>query len=257
MMTYYSFEPPIVLLECLNGCRKAKRSSITRFIIFFFFSFPHLSLRMDPRRKLAALDPDLESPFEPAPSISSNKIARFQGKSSSLTSSTSSNSTGQHQSRAKLEQEEKDRKERLEKEEQEKAYKEFLQDFGGGDDDDDQPSTSNRSTGGSGNRRGGSRSSLGVGKGFVRAGGEERYNPLAQAPPQPPSTTATTTNIPTGPKALTSTMLEKAQPPPPSGPRAMVGSTGGGFGKIGRKNALNFDDDEDQVYIPVHFCSRT
>ncbi|GAA6060745.1 hypothetical protein JCM10212_003789 [Sporobolomyces blumeae] len=178
---------------------------------------------MDTRRRLAELDPDDDdsSPFEAAPSVSATKLARFTG-------------AVPHTARkSKFERERELEAERAKQQEEEaaRAYNEFVEAFGG--DDEAGPSTG--STRGYATGRG-----RGPAKGFVRAGGAERYNPLADmpkpAPPPPPppsgpkaSTSFAGSAIPTGPRASTGV---------PTGPKAMTAPPK-------RPTAMSFLDDDE------------
>jgi len=200
---------------------------------------------MDTRRRLAELDPDDEdpSPFEAAPSLSANKLARFTGALP-------------HTSRkSKFERDKEIEAERAKKQEEEaaKAYNEFVEAFGG--DEETGPETHRRSGVSTGRGKGPS-------KGFVRAGGEEKYNPLANLgappppqplstsrPPPPPSPSGPPASFaPTGPRgfaapsgprgfAATSGPRSMAPPAPPfSEPRASTSS---------RPKAMSFMDDDE------------
>ncbi|GAA5909241.1 RRM and SURP domain-containing protein [Sporobolomyces salmoneus] len=187
---------------------------------------------MDTRRRLAELDPDDEdpSPFEAAPSLSANKLARFTGALPHTTR------------KSKSERERELEAERAKKQEEEAAaaYNEFVEAFGG--DEETGPETHSRG-GGTGRGRGPL-------KGFVRAGGEEKYNPLAAKPPPPPPPSNEPRLPPTGPKGFSA----------PSGPRAMMGnpvaSTSASKAPIstkppqGRPTAMNFMDDDEPTPAP-------
>ncbi|SCV69948.1 BQ2448_1342 [Microbotryum intermedium] len=92
-----------------------------------------------------------------------------------------------------------------------KAYNDFMKDFGGGDDDDDDQDGAGHASSHSWPRRG-MRGKYSAGKGFVSAGGGQRYNPLQDRPPVPapasaaptPSTSSlpSVTGAPTAPRAM-------------------------------------------------------
>ncbi|GAA5948548.1 hypothetical protein JCM10213_003898 [Rhodosporidiobolus nylandii] len=155
------------------------------------------------RRLLARDDEDDPSPWEAAGDVGANKIARFEGQ----------------KKKSKFEREREAEAERARKEAEEaaRAYQDFISTFGG--DEEEGPSTGARPRVGGGFKT--------AGKGFVRAGGEERYNPLADRPPPPPPAALpppAAPAIPTGPKAM--------QPKPLSRPLAA---------------SLMGDDDEPDV----------
>ncbi|GAA5835915.1 hypothetical protein JCM11251_006601 [Rhodosporidiobolus azoricus] len=140
------------------------------------------------RRRLAREDSDEDaSPFTAAADVAANKIARFEGQ--------------KKKSKFELAREAEAEKARKEAEEAARAYQDFVATFGG--EEEEGPSTGSRPRVGGGSARS-------AGKGFVKAGGEERYNPLANRPPPPPPTAPSGPAIPTGPRV-------------PSGPRAMYG----------------------------------
>lgn len=179
---------------------------------------------MDTRRRLAELDPDDEdpSPFEAAPSLSANKLARFTGALP-------------HTSRkSKFERDKELEAERAKKQEEEaaKAYNEFVEAFGG--DEETGPESHSRSGISTGRGKGPS-------KGFVRAGGDEKYNPLASRPPLPPPPQA----IPTGPKGFSAPSGPRGFSAP-TGPKAMNTSSSTAVPSTSsRPTAMNFMDDDE------------
>lgn len=171
---------------------------------------------MDTRRKLAEADPTggegedggLAALIDPAADISATKLARFTG---ALPHASRKQSKFERERQVELEREKRQQLEAAD------AYDEFVKAFGG-DDEDVGPSSSTRP--GEGGRYGRSR---GPTKGFVKAGGDEKYNPFeeqrSRAAANPP---------PSRP------------PPPPSASAAKPKPT--------RPSALNFmDDDDDEV----------
>lgn len=174
---------------------------------------------MDPRQRLAlGGDSDDESPFKAAPQVAANKIARYSGQPR----------------KSKLEREKEAEAERQRKEEEEaaRAYREFVEAFGG--DEETGPST--------GARPGVSSRIKTVGKGFVKAGGEEKYNPLAQGGPASagPSSAPAMAGVPTGPRLPTGprAMMQSAPsaPTPPRGPASTA-----------RPTAASLMGDDDEV----------
>ncbi|GAA5980839.1 hypothetical protein JCM11641_004738 [Rhodosporidiobolus odoratus] len=147
---------------------------------------------MDTARRLLARDDEDEdpSPWEAAADVAKNKISRFEGQSNK-----SSKFHRERQAEAE--------RARKEAEEAARAYQEFIATFGG--EDEHGPSTSSRPRVGAGVKT--------AGKGFVRAGGDERYNPLADRPAPPPS----------APAAYSSSVASDVlvAPSVPTGPRAM------------------------------------
>jgi len=185
---------------------------------------------MDTRRRLAELDPDDEdpSPFEAAPSLSANKLARFTGALP-------------HTSRkSKFERDKEIEAERAKKQEEEaaRAYNEFVEAFGG--DEETGPESHSRSGISTGRGKGPS-------KGFVRAGGDEKYIPLASRPPPPPPPPQA---IPTGPKGFSAPSGPRGFSAP-TGPKAMNASSStaapsaSSSASKGRPTAMNFMDDDE------------
>ncbi|BGO92275.1 hypothetical protein NBRC10512v2_004539 [Rhodotorula toruloides] len=177
---------------------------------------------MDPRQRLAlGGDSDDESPFKAAPEVAANKIARYSGQPR----------------KSKLEREKEAEAERQRKEEEEaaRAYREFVEAFGG--DEETGPST--------GARPGSSRIKT-VGKGFVRAGGAEKYNPLARggAASAGPSSAPAMAGVPTGPRIPTGprAMMQGA----PSAPAAPVGPA-----SKARPTAASLMGGDDEPEMPV------
>ncbi|BGP00344.1 U2-associated protein SR140 [Rhodotorula toruloides] len=177
---------------------------------------------MDPRRRLAlGGDSDDESPFKAAPEVAANKIARYSGQPR----------------KSKLEREKEAEAERQRKEEEEaaRAYREFVEAFGG--EEETGPST--------GVRPGVSRIKT-LGKGFVKAGGAEKYNPLAQggAASAGPSSAPTMAGVPTGPRIPTGprAMMQSAPsaPAPPTGPASKA-----------RPTAASLMGEDDEPETPV------
>ncbi|GAA5867123.1 hypothetical protein JCM8547_006246 [Rhodosporidiobolus lusitaniae] len=174
------------------------------------------------RLLLRNLNPDDEdedpSPFEAAPSVAANKIARFEGV--------------KKKSKFELAKEAEENKARQEAEDAAKAYRAFVEEFGG--EEETGPSTGRRPAVGT---------QRAPHKGFVKAGGGEKYNPLADLPPPsafPPASTASTSSsfsasappfVPTGPRG--------AAPPPsaPTGPKASFSR---------RPAAASFMGDDDE-----------
>lgn len=183
---------------------------------------------MDPaRQRLALGDSDDERPFKPASAVAANKIARFQGQGTV------------RKSKFELEREAEAERQRKEAEEAAAAYKDFVESFGG--DDETGPSHGGRG-GGAG------RTVKTVGRGFVKAGGGEKYNPLADRPPPPASSTYQS------PYGGGSTSAHVAAPPAgpsapaiPTGPRAMTTQSRGAGGPSTRPLAANFMADDDEV----------
>ncbi|BGP56056.1 hypothetical protein JCM8202v2_003665 [Rhodotorula sphaerocarpa] len=166
---------------------------------------------MDPaRQRLALGDSDDERPFKAASAVAASKIARFQGQGTV------------RKSKFELEREAEAERQRKEAEEAAAAYQEFVDAFGGEDETD--PSRGSRPSAG--------RAIKTAGKGFVKAGGAEKYNPLADRPPPPPQ--------PQPPKAA------PAAPPAaiPTGPRASA--TGSS-----RPLAASFMGDDNDVPTPA------
>ncbi|BGP49087.1 hypothetical protein JCM10450v2_004966 [Rhodotorula kratochvilovae] len=141
---------------------------------------------VDPRQRLAlAGDSDDDtSPWKPAPSVSASKIARFEGV--------------KRKSKFELEREAEHAREKAQQDEAARAYEEFVNAFGG--EEETGPSRGRRPAVGGGVGRT-------AGKGFVRAGGEEKYDPLKEmrdrAPPPPPPVAPAphAPQVPTGPRA--------------------------------------------------------
>ncbi|GAA5965537.1 hypothetical protein JCM21900_004153 [Sporobolomyces salmonicolor] len=160
---------------------------------------------MDARRRLAQEDEDDDpSPFEAAPDVAANKIARFEGQ--------------KRKSKFERDREAEAERARKEAEEAARAYDDFVAAFGG--EDEEGPSTGGRP------RVGSVRTS---GKGFVRAGGEEKYNPLAAMGTSgitASTSTSAAPSIPTGPKIST-------------GPKATYGRS------AGRPTAMKLMDDDE------------
>lgn len=180
---------------------------------------------MDPRQRLAlGGDSDDESPFKAAPEVAANKIARYSGQPR----------------KSKLEREKEAEAERQRKEEEEaaRAYREFVEAFGG--DEETGPST--------GARPGSSRIKT-VGKGFVRAGGAEKYNPLARggAASAGPSSAPAMAGVPTGPRIPTGprAMMQGA----PSAPAAPVGPA-----SKARPTAASLMGGDDEVRVSTAFA---
>lgn len=171
---------------------------------------------MDPRQRLALGDSDDERPFQAAGVVAANKVQRFEGLN--------------RKSKLEREKELEAERQRKEAEEAAQAYRDFVEAFGG--DEETGPSQGARP------RVGGAVKT--AGKGFVRAGGEERYNPLADRPPPPPSAAPGPSAPPTGPK-------------PPTGPRALAQPK-----YANRPTAANLMGDDDEVRAPfsVSSCKR-
>ncbi|GAA6051080.1 hypothetical protein JCM3770_004702 [Rhodotorula araucariae] len=154
---------------------------------------------VDPRTRLAlAGDSDDDtSPWKPAPSVAAHKVARFEGL--------------QRKSKFELEREADAAREKAQRDEAARAYADFVDAFGG--DDERGPSRGARPAVGGGGGVGRS-----AGKGFVRAGGEERYDPLkdmkARAPPPPPPAAPAPAPAPASvpPRAAAAQPLKQARP---------------------------------------------
>ena len=199
---------------------------------------------MDPaRQRLALGDSDDERPFKPASAVAANKIARFQGQGTV------------RKSKFELEREAEAERQRKEAEEAAAAYKDFVESFGG---DDETGPSSYGARGGAG----GGRAVKTVGRGFVKAGGGEKYNPLADRPPPsaPPSSTYQS------PYGGSSTSTHVSAPPAgssapaiiPTGPRAMTTTQGRGVGAPStRPLAASFMADDDEVSAAVAFFRRS
>lgn len=129
---------------------------------------------MDPRHRLALTDAsdDHPGPWQPAPSVAANKLARFAGTT--------------RKSKFELEREAEQLREKAAKDDAARAYDEFVEAFGG--EEEVGPSRGGRA------RIGGAGRSMG--KGFVRAGGEEKYDPLAGRAAHPPPAAAATARAP-------------------------------------------------------------
>jgi hypothetical protein len=182
---------------------------------------------MDPaRQRLALGDSDDERPFKPASAVAANKIARFQGQGTV------------RKSKFELEREAEAERQRKEAEEAAAAYKDFVESFGG----DDETGPSNPGA------RGGGRAVKTVGRGFVKAGGGEKYNPLADRPAPPAAPPSSTYQSPYGGPTSTHVSAPPAAGPSasaiPTGPRAM---TRGGGAPSTRPLAASFMADDDEV----------
>ena len=199
---------------------------------------------MDPaRQRLALGDSDDERPFKPASAVAANKIARFQGQGTV------------RKSKFELEREAEAERQRKEAEEAAAAYKDFVESFGG---DDETGPSSYGARGGAGRGR----AVKTVGRGFVKAGGGEKYNPLADMPPPsaPPSSTYQS------PYGGSSTSTHVSAPPAgssapaiiPTGPRAMTTTQSRGVGAPStRPLAASFMADDDEVSAAVSSSRRT
>ncbi|GAA5935501.1 uncharacterized protein JCM15063_001056 [Sporobolomyces koalae] len=178
---------------------------------------------MDTRRRLAERDSDEDdpSPFEAAPSLSAHKLARFTG------------ALPHTHRKSKFERDKELELERAKQQEQEaaKAYTEFVEAFGGDEE-----------TGPEHHRRTGISTGRGKGpsKGFVRAGGEEKYNPLATLDPTPSTSKHPQPPPPTGPRGFSA----------PTGPKAMVPPTAPKSAGSKRATALSFMQDDEPDPTP-------
>lgn len=186
---------------------------------------------MDPaRQRLALGDSDDERPFKPASAVAANKIARFQGQGTV------------RKSKFELEREAEAERQRKEAEEAAAAYKDFVESFGG----DDETGPSNPGA------RGGGRAVKTVGRGFVKAGGGEKYNPLADRPAPPAAPPSSTYQSPYGGPTSTHVSAPPAAGPSasaiPTGPRAM---TRGGGAPSTRPLAASFMADDDEPPTPA------
>ncbi|GAA5852217.1 hypothetical protein JCM9279_006936 [Rhodotorula babjevae] len=176
---------------------------------------------MDPRHRLALTDAsdDRPGPWQPAPSVAANKVARFAGTT--------------RKSKFELEREAQQQREKAARDDAARAYDEFVEAFGG--EEEVGPSRGGRArVGGAGRSKG---------KGFVRAGGDEKYDPLAgRSQPPPPPAPAAAAPAP-GPAPAPSGSRTALQPQaaafvPKNQPRATAAS-------------LMADDDESQIQAPV------
>lgn len=165
---------------------------------------------------------DDPSPFASAPSVAAHKIARFSGAPLA----------GKKKSKFELAREQEAEKAKREAEDAAEAYKAFVDEFGGEEETGPSNGPRTRIIGGGG---GGGRMPH---KGFVKAGGGEKYNPLAERPPPPPAPYA----------------AQSFAPAIPTGPRGAGGSPGGFKPMAPRQptrpvaSSLMGDDDE------VRFC---
>ncbi|GAA6024665.1 hypothetical protein JCM11491_003458 [Sporobolomyces phaffii] len=174
---------------------------------------------MDTRRKLAELDPDDDdpSPFEPAPVLSANKLARFTGALPHTT----------RKSKFERERELEQERARQQEDEAAKAYSEFVEAFGDGDGDEPNGGSTRRG------RDGGARPSArasGPARGFVRAGGDEKYVPTPG--PSRPTPAA-------------------APPPPPSATKSVLAGARGPTSGLKRPTAMSFMDDDEPAPKPA------
>ncbi|TNY18596.1 hypothetical protein DMC30DRAFT_380285 [Rhodotorula diobovata] len=154
---------------------------------------------MDPRHRLALDDADEDTrPWQAAGSVPAHKLARFAGTN--------------RKSKFELEREAEQERERAAKEDAARAYDEFVEAFGG--DEEVGPSQGGRPRiGGAGRSKG---------KGFVRAGGDEKYDPLAGRPEQ--QTGLQTSGPAAGPSAPAAA---------PRAPRAMLQPQAAAFKRAG------------------------
>ena len=173
---------------------------------------------MDPRHRLALTDAsdDRPGPWQAAPSVAANKVARFAGTT--------------RKSKFELEREAEQQREKAAKDDAARAYDEFVEAFGG--DEEVGPSRGWRA------RMGGAGRSKG--KGFVRAGGDEKYDPLAGRPQPPPPPAPAPAPAPAPPASGSRTALQPqaAVFVPKNQPRATAAS-------------LMADDDEVRLDFAV------
>ncbi|KPV71807.1 uncharacterized protein RHOBADRAFT_56422 [Rhodotorula graminis WP1] len=175
---------------------------------------------MDPRHRLALTDTsdDRPGPWQPAPSVAANKVARFTGTT--------------RKSKFELEREAEQQRDKAARDDAARAYDEFVEAFGG--DDEVGPSR-----GGARARVGGAGAGRSKGKGFVRAGGVEKYDPLAGRPPQPEQAApAPAPAAPTPSASRAALQPQAAAFVPKNQPRATAAS-------------LMADEDESQAQAPV------
>lgn len=174
---------------------------------------------MDPRHRLALDDADEDTrPWQAAGSVPAHKLARFAGTN--------------RKSKFELEREAEQERERAAKEDAARAYDEFVEAFGG--DEEVGPSQGGKPRiGGAGRSKG---------KGFVRAGGDEKYDPLAGRPEQQ-----------TGPQTSGPAAGPSAPAAAPRAPRAMLQPQAAAFvpRHQNRPTAATLMGDDDEVRSPL------